>query len=168
MGRHAERRDPITDPVNIEQLLDPKGVKHVSLPQPVQESDVESLGVVTESNGLPVVRPPRPRRSPKVGTGSEDSGSEGEDHAKPSKAERVERAFAIHRILRAAAFAILCAFSGAAWTGLLTSAWSLVSDIWWLWLFVVGSALGFGIFTYDLGLAIRYRKYGRDFWKGHE
>lgn len=63
---------------------------------------------------------------------------------------------------------ILCGISGAAWTGLLTSAWSLLSDIWWLWVFVIGSALGFVVFGYDLGLAIQYRKYSRAFWEGKE
>ena len=168
MGRHAEKRDPITDPVNIDQILDHpnKEVKSVRIRHTVQERPVEPLGVVTEGNGLPVVRKPRrvpapPRRSP--GAHRPNARTSGPVEGSPSK---VERALAVHRIIRAFAFLILCAIAGVAWTGLLLTAWDIVSKLWWCWVFVIGSVVGVVLFSYDAYLAIKYRRVQQALWKG--
>ena len=160
--KHAGDR-PITDPVNISELMEPKGVKHVRIRHTVrdQEPPMEPLGVVTEGDGVPMVRGPRrngvrpkPRKPPTIHRSSAE------------KDARIDRAFAIHRIARAAAFLILCVIAGIAWTGLLVQGWALVSGIWWCWAFVVGSGLGVLLFSYDLYVAIKYRKQPRSAWKG--
>ena len=160
MGKHANAR-PITEPTNLSELLDNPKVKNVRIRTTVQEHPLEPRREIEGRNGRTLVqgsRPEKPKRAPLVREGSHRTVA-----APPSA---VERALAIHRIARAVAFLILCIVAGTAWTGLLISAWDIVKDIWWCWVFVAGSALGVVLFSYDTYVAVKYRRHKQAEWKG--